>query len=78
MTDSNGFSEYKRLYEERFKVNEEQHAEIIKTLAEVREDLRSLDKKVERHSAWWAAFWGGVLLAVNLVAPAIIGGCNAG
>ena len=78
MTDGNGFDEYKKFYEEKFRVNDEQHKHIIAGLDTLNQSVSKLDKKVERHSAWWAAFWGGVLLATNLLAPVIMGGCNAG
>ena len=72
----NGFDEHKLLYEERFKVNEQQHRDIIKALDELRREVSNLTDISKKHSAWWAAFWGGVLLSINLFAPLLFGGCN--
>ena len=74
----NGFDQYKHLYEERFRLNEKQHEEIIKALTSLRSDVQGLRAVLKTHSAWWGAVGAGVIIVLTYIAPLLIGGCNVG
>jgi hypothetical protein len=78
MSDNNGFDEYKLYYDEKFRICEQQHTDVIAELREIRHELQEVKYTAQKHSAYWAAVWGGVLLSINLFAPLVLGGCNAG
>ncbi len=67
MNDSSGFNEYKRLYEERFRLNEEHHLEVMAELKVLGKRLSSAESKIKVFSAGWGAVGAAVVLALNFL-----------
>ena len=74
----NGFPEYKNLYEERFRLNEQQHDKIISQLENLASEVQGLRSVLKTHSAWWGAVGAGAIIVLTYIAPLLIGGCNVG
>ncbi len=77
MNDSNGFNEYRRLYEERNRLNETRHTEVMTELRSLSKRLGNAESKIKLFSAGYGALGAGVTLAVTFLIALMGGGCNA-
>lgn len=72
----NGFDEYKRLYEERFLKNEQQHEQIIKRLDELTDAVQDLRTGLAGHSIKWSVVTTAVIIGLYVFLPSLAGGCH--
>lgn len=78
MTDTNGFDEFKRLYDYRLDQADSQHAEVLEKIDDLATRIAAVDVKVGKHQAWWGALGAGVVVGLTYAIPLLIGGCYAG